>query len=186
MSAISSVYIPHIKKDNDAEFIAYIFERNLIAQVSRVAIEYNKKTKKYSAFVGIHAWCDTEIAYNFLHRLKNPKKEARIVYRDDEWWLVEVNKFPHKLSANKKRALTIFREPHSYSRIDYPCPVPPDFLPYFDDEDLDPDQDLDCDNPDQDPALDLDRDQDAIDFEEYMREIEQQRMLIVYEMNGLF
>ena len=176
MSAISSVYIPHIKKDNDAEFIAYIFERNLIAQVSRVAIEYNKKTKKYSAFVGIHSWCDTEIAYNFLHRLKNPKKEARIVYRDDEWWVVEVNKFPHKLISkasglNKKRTLTIFRPLTDYSRIDYPLPSPPDFLPDFDDQDLD---------------QDLDQDQDAIDFEQYLRDFHFERQHIVYEMNGLF
>ena len=110
MAAISSIYIPHIKKDSNAEFIAYIFERNLIAQVSRVAIEYNKKTKKYSAYVGIEYWHDTETAYNFIKRLNNPNKETTLIYRDDDWWTVKINNFPHKvLIGSRRRILTLFK-----------------------------------------------------------------------------
>lgn len=59
MSPISSIYIPHIEKNITAEFIAFIFDKNEIAEVSRVAIEYNKKNKNYSAYVCIFAWYDT-------------------------------------------------------------------------------------------------------------------------------
>jgi hypothetical protein len=206
MSAITSLYIPNIQKEITAEFIAFVFERNLIAQVSRVAIEYNKKNKKYYAFVEIRAWYDTETAYNFITRLKNPYKETRFIYRDDEWWIVEINKFPHKLTSSKhpkgtcvSRALTIF------DRIDvdrtillknilFGHPVAPDsrMVPTFDDEDIhhqDPDLDLEegelRQDQDQDRDQDRDLDQDARDFDDYLRDIHIERQLIVYEMNYL-
>ena len=184
MSVITSIYLPSIQKNTNAEFIAHIFERNEIAQVSRVAIEFNKKTRKYAAYIAIDSWYDTENAYNFIDRLKNVNKEARIVYKDDDWWVAEINYLPHKLyTSNKKRVLTIFSKnqdlmeySHDFDRQQlssmlYGTPVPPDFTPIFDDD------------------LDQDLDQDALDFEQYLREIDIEREFIegrqdiVYEMN---
>jgi len=193
MSVITSIYLPSIQKNTNAEFIAHIFERNEIAQVSRVAIEFNKKTKKSCAYIAIDSWYDTENAYNFIHRLKNVNKEARIVYKDDDWWVAEINYLPHKLySSNKKRVITIF----SNNRADNFCdvdltqqiktalfgqPVEPDFAPYFDDLDQ---QDASFDLLTQDTFGSLDAsfdlasfDLDAFDFDQYLRDIDIERQL---------
>jgi hypothetical protein len=183
MSVITSIYLPSIQKNTNAEFIAHIFERNDIAQVSRVAIEFNKKNKKYAAYIAIDSWNDTENAYNFIARLKNPNKEARIVYKDDDWWVAEINYLPHKLyTSNKKRVITIFsnkKEEDNFCDFDrtrqlktalFGQPVEPDFAPSFDD-------------------LDLHETQDALDFEQYLREIDIERDFalgrqdILYELN---
>lgn len=165
MSPITSVYLPIVQKEMNAEFIAHIFEKNDIAKVSRIAVEFNRKTKKHSAYVGIEFWHDTECAYNFIRRLNNPNKEARIVYRGDDWLVAKINKSPQKLlssSSNKKRVLTIFNE----SRISLELtqaikialfgePIEPNFLP-FDQETLDEVQDIN-------------------DFDSYCREIDFER-----------
>lgn len=114
MTAITSIYIPHVNKIFDSQYIADIFAKNGIAQINRVAIEpYKSKGYDYNrVYVGIQFWHDTETAYNFIQRIKNPTKEAKIIYGDDNWWTVEVNNFPHKLEKGKKRELTIFCQPN--------------------------------------------------------------------------
>jgi hypothetical protein len=196
MSVITSIYLPYIQKNINAEFIAHIFERNDIAQVSRIAIEFNKKTKKSCAYIAIDSWRDTENAYNFIARLKNPNKEARIVYKDDDWWVAEINYLPHKLySSNKKRVVTIFANKKEDNFCDFDLtqqlktalfgqPVEPRFAPDFDDLDL------------QDASFDLITQatfgsdlQDALDFDQYLRDIDIEREFalgrqdILYEMN---
>jgi hypothetical protein len=115
MNAITSIYIPRIETKFNAEFIADVFERNDIAQVSRVYIEPYKSIiknglNKYNrAYIGIKSWHDTEVAFNFIARLRNPSREARLVYSDDNWWPVNINTKPNKLASNK-RVLTLFDE----------------------------------------------------------------------------
>lgn len=157
MSPITSVYIPNIQKDVDAEFIAHIFEKNDIAKVSRIAIEH-KKNKQF-AYVAIEFWHDTEVAYNFINRLNNPNKEARIVYRGDDWWVAQINKSPQKLLSAKKRAVTVFqsvsKNNHNANLVKkalFGEPIQPDFLP-FDQETIDEVQDIN-------------------DFDSYCREID--------------
>jgi hypothetical protein len=43
------------------------------------------------AYIYIGSWCDTEVAYNFLQRLKDINKESRLVHYCEEWWPVEIN-----------------------------------------------------------------------------------------------
>ena len=117
MKAITSIYIPRIETVFNAEFIAEVFDRNDIAQVSRVYIEPYKSTNKNDikynrAYIGIKTWHATESAFSFIERLRNPSREARIVYSDDRWWPVGINKYPTKLASNK-RVLTIFEDKHS-------------------------------------------------------------------------
>ena len=114
MNPITSIYIPRIDSNFTAEFIADVLDRNDIAQVSRVLIEpYKSNIKnglKYNrAYIGIKSWHETESAYNFIERLRNPTREARIVYYEDNWWPVDINKYHSKLASNK-RLLTVFRE----------------------------------------------------------------------------
>jgi hypothetical protein len=106
MFAIKSVFLPQVDKLFDAKFVANVFERNGIAKVSKVYFE--SKNKIYNrAYIGIETWKDTETAYSFINRLRTPKKETRIIYKDDDWWSVRINKYPHKLTKNN-RILTVF------------------------------------------------------------------------------
>lgn len=108
MTAINSLYISCIEKRFNANFIAAVFVRNSIAQVRKVYIEPYKSNRKYNrAYIDIELWYDTEAAYNFIQRLRSPFHEARIVYGDDNWWVVDINKYPAKLNLIKK-VLTVF------------------------------------------------------------------------------
>lgn len=113
MSSITSVYIPHIEKKFDAEYVANVFNKNGIAKVSKVYIEPYKNpmknaSNKYNrAYVEIACWHETEAAYGFISKLRNPSVEARIVHRDDNWWAVDINRNPTKFTSNN-RVLTIF------------------------------------------------------------------------------
>ena len=112
MTAINSIYISCIEPEYNADFIANVFERNGIAQVSMVYIEPEiiKNNCGYNrAYIAIHSWHETEAAYNFIERLRNPSREARMVYKDDNWWTVFINKNKLKLTRTK-RVLTVFKE----------------------------------------------------------------------------
>lgn len=115
MTAITSIYIPRIETVFNAEFIADIFDRNGIAKVSRVYIEPYKSLIKNGlnnynrAYIAIKTWYDTEAAFNFIDRLRNPTREARLIYSDDNWWPVDINNNTTKLASNK-RVLTVFED----------------------------------------------------------------------------
>ena len=111
MSAITSVIIPRINASFSAEFIADIFDKNGIAKVSRVYIEpYKNSLGCYNrAYIAIKTWHDTESAFGFIERLRNPSREARLFYNDDNWWPVNINNDTIKLASNK-RVLYVFEE----------------------------------------------------------------------------
>jgi hypothetical protein len=116
MTTITSIYIPKIDTRFNAEFIAEIFDKNYIAVVSRIYIEpcktimKNNETNKFNrAYVDINSWYDSESAYNFIECIKNPFKEARIVYGHNSWWKAEINNYPEKLYTNT-RVLTVFKD----------------------------------------------------------------------------
>ena len=77
------------------EYIAQVFWNQRIAKVSSITLmPYFKKGKLgyYNmAYINIAEWCDNEAAYNFIQRLKDPSKEARIYHYIDNWWPVEIN-----------------------------------------------------------------------------------------------
>lgn len=75
------------------EYIANVFWSQGIAKVSALTfISYLKNFELYYVvYINIAEWCDTEVAYNFIQRLINPEREARLVYSEDNWWPVEIN-----------------------------------------------------------------------------------------------
>jgi len=144
MNAITSLYFAHIEPHFSAEYVADSLDRNGIAMVSKIAFEFYKGYKR--AWVDIKAWHDTEAAFNIIARLRNPSVEARFVHSDDDWWAVEINKFPHKTDSSKaKTQLTIFRD------------IDENYC--FDDTET-----TDC-------VIDI-LDEDAADFDDYVREID--------------
>ena len=90
---IKSLMINCIGSQYTAEYIANVFWTQHIAKVSSVTlIPYLKNYEVFStAYITIHEWCDREVAYNFIQRLKDYTKEARIVHHEDDWWPVEIN-----------------------------------------------------------------------------------------------
>jgi len=90
---IFSLMINYIESQYTAEYIANVFWYQHIAQVSSITLIPNLKNTEifHTAYIAIAYWCDSEVAYNFIQRLKNREKEARIVHKDDDWWPVEIN-----------------------------------------------------------------------------------------------
>jgi hypothetical protein len=51
--------------------------------------DFKRNQLCYTAYIQVAEWCDREAAYNLIRKIKDPTKEARIVYEDDNWWVVE-------------------------------------------------------------------------------------------------
>ena len=82
-----SQYLTIAKVQCSGKYIAKAFEKNEIAKVKSVYFTNNGKT----AHIAIDTWCDTESAYNFIKRLHNPRKNARLVYHQDNSWVVKLD-----------------------------------------------------------------------------------------------
>jgi hypothetical protein len=115
MNAITSLYIAHVDKRFNAEYIADVFSKNSLAQVSRVYLKSNINYNR--AYIQLDSWQETEAAYSFIQRLRNPGAEARLVYSDDNWWTVEINKYPAVFTSNN-RLLTVFTKPIEVDEVD--------------------------------------------------------------------
>ena len=109
--SITSIYLPEVDRKYSAYDVAMAFHKAGILLAESVSIE---KTKgKYNRiYIGVAVWHDTEVSYNFIKRLQSPQIETRFIYNNKHelWWLVYINKFPHKLSfsGRQKRMITIF------------------------------------------------------------------------------
>jgi hypothetical protein len=91
--SIKSLMIANVESQHTAEYIANVFWNQNIAQVSSITlIPYLKETEILQmAYIDIEYWCDSEVAYNFLQRLKVPEGEARVIHFADDWWPVQIN-----------------------------------------------------------------------------------------------
>ncbi len=86
---IQNITIAFVPNDKDA--IALLMEYLQLCKVRKMCVFPDFKGGKmcYTAFIEVASWMDSEAAYNMIKRIKNPLKEARIVYSDDDWWAVE-------------------------------------------------------------------------------------------------
>lgn len=93
MIAIESLLIPSIDVSFDANYIMDTFYCQDIATISSVTIIPcdSESGPINQVYIVIHEWHPTEVAYNFIQRLKDPSREAKIVHTDDDWWAVEIN-----------------------------------------------------------------------------------------------
>lgn len=91
--SIKSLMITCVESQYTQPYIANVFWRQDIAKVSSITlIPYIKNSEIYNvAYISIDEWCESESAYNFIQRLKNPNQEARIVHFEDSWWPVQMN-----------------------------------------------------------------------------------------------
>lgn len=121
-TVIKSLFIPFVDISYDAEYIMDILYCNNIAIVSKVTLSrVVKKAKVFNrAYIDIDEWLPSETAYNFIQRLKDPLKEARIIHCDDNWWNFEVNKKPfiNQVKKSNKSTTTIN---YLLDKIEFKC-----------------------------------------------------------------
>jgi hypothetical protein len=91
MFSVNNLIINCVELQYSHHYIADVFWHKHIAQVSKVTlIPYLKNGKVFNiAYITIGQW--SELSHNFIQRLKNPNKETRFVYNDDNWWPIKIN-----------------------------------------------------------------------------------------------
>lgn len=100
MNSVKSLFIPCVELYVDADFIMNLFYENSIATIRRVTFEnYGSPYKR--AYIDIYEWHDSEIAYNFIKRLKDEKVETKLIHSDDDWWIVKINFKREEFYLNK-------------------------------------------------------------------------------------
>lgn len=98
MTQPMSIYIPHVFTNITKEFIMKTFENWQIGKVDHVDFtdKIDKKGKMYySAYVHFDSWFDNIVSQNFQDRVKNPEKEAKLVYSDPWFWVCLENTSSH-------------------------------------------------------------------------------------------
>jgi len=98
MTQPMSIYIPHVFTNITKEFIMKTFENWQIGKVHHVDFtdKIDKKGKMYySAYVHFDSWFDNVVSQNFQDRVKNPEKEAKLVYSDPWFWVCLENTSSH-------------------------------------------------------------------------------------------
>jgi hypothetical protein len=104
-----SLYIPHVFSNISCEKIIKTFESLGLGRVDKVDfVSKMGKTGEYNAaYIHFEYWYKTDAAQIFQDRVKNPNKEARIVYDDPWYWIVLENKSRKFVPVSRKERLTI-------------------------------------------------------------------------------
>jgi len=92
--SIQTVIINDVELQITSEYIANVLWEQNIAKVSTITLIPILKNSfvVQIAYIEVAEWCDTEAAYNFVQRLKNPDRETRLVHNgNEEWWLVKLS-----------------------------------------------------------------------------------------------
>jgi hypothetical protein len=86
---ITNITIAHVP--NDRAVIALLLEYLQVCKTRKICVmpDFKRNQLCYTAYIEVAEWCDREVAYNLIQKIKDPRKEARIVYEDDNWWAVE-------------------------------------------------------------------------------------------------
>ena len=91
---IPCVEFPNTVNFNEQHrYVAETFWKQNIAKISDVTLipYWRNEEVVYVGFITVQEWMDTENAYNFIKKLDNSNKEARIVYDVDDWWVIQLN-----------------------------------------------------------------------------------------------
>lgn len=109
---VLSLIMPCVAPNISAGEIARIFYKLDIATMK--AITLLPICDAICAYIEVGYWHETETAYNFIERLRNPNKEARVVYDDPSWWLVMENYDNYRISYDPKYSPNTTNFVHNY------------------------------------------------------------------------
>ena len=109
MSSVMSLYIPHVFSNISVEKISHAFESLGLGRVKKVdlVLKMGNAGEYNAAYIHFEYWYNTDAARNFQDRVKNPDKEARIVYDDPWYWIVLENKSRKFVPGSRKERITI-------------------------------------------------------------------------------
>lgn len=121
-TVIKSLFIPFVDISYDAEYIMDVLYCNDIAIVNKVTLSSVVKNSCVfnRAYIDIAEWLPSETAYNFIQRLKDPSREARIIHCDDNWWSFEVNKKPF-INEDKKTNNSTTTINYLLDKVEFTC-----------------------------------------------------------------
>ena len=83
----------YVAYEDQPHYVANTFLKQNIAKINDITLipYWRNGVVVYVGFITILEWLDTENSYNFIQKLKNPSKETRMVYDDDDWWVIQLN-----------------------------------------------------------------------------------------------
>jgi hypothetical protein len=105
-----SLYIPHVFPNFSKEFISETFKNMNYGIVDHVDLvrKQDKYGKVYNAaYVHFAYWFDNQSVRNLHSNIRNPDKEARIMYEDPWYWIVLENKAQKRAPGARKECIDI-------------------------------------------------------------------------------
>jgi hypothetical protein len=115
-STVMSLYIPHVFGNVTKDIIIKTIEFQSLGKVNKIDFveKIGKNGKTYnSAFVHFEYWYDNISSVHFQERVKNPEKEARIVYKDPWFWVCFENTGKKHIPGERKERINI----NDYSNV---------------------------------------------------------------------
>jgi hypothetical protein len=109
-STVMSLYIPHVFGHITKDFMTKTIEFQGLGKVKNIDFveKLNKNGKiSTSAFVHFDYWYDNTCAIHFQERVKNPDKEAKIVYREPWFWACFENKGKKHIPGERKEIINL-------------------------------------------------------------------------------
>jgi len=86
--------------------IQKVFEKLRLGKIKHVDFVL-KPNGKSSAYVHLEQWYDNVASVNFQERVRNPEKEARIVYDEPWYWVVLENTSQKKMPRQRKMYIDV-------------------------------------------------------------------------------
>jgi hypothetical protein len=128
-----TLYIPDYVTPMDIDLIKETFEKLEIAKVREVEFlphlecEYNVEPEMYGAArVHIDYWFENECAQHMQDRIRNPYQEARLVFDDPTYWLIEqdeddTEKIISRMSNSIRETDEKITKMNNYLHYNYSC-----------------------------------------------------------------
>jgi len=104
-----SIYIPHVFENITKDHIYYVFEILRIGRISHIDfIMKMSKNKPYNcAYIHFEFWYNNIANINLQEKIRNPEKEARIVYDDPWFWLILENTASKTVEGERKPCINL-------------------------------------------------------------------------------
>jgi hypothetical protein len=104
-----SLYIPHVFENITKEDITHVFEMLRIGKVCNIDFVTKMTNNKVynGAYIHFEYWYNNIANINLQEKIRNPDKEARIVYDDPWFWLILGNTGSKNVVGERKKCINL-------------------------------------------------------------------------------
>lgn len=104
-----SLFIPRVYVNYTEEMVKDAFEERIgsVKNVDFIIKSAKDGTTYHAAYIHFYEWYDTEDTRKFQELVRNPEKEARIVYDKPWYWIVLENKSKKHIPGQRKPTIDI-------------------------------------------------------------------------------